>query len=191
MDELKRPRPALKLTEKQRGVLGGMVLGLTATLLALAVAITAAPEALLPDERGAASAMAHALQWDVLLVFCLAANIAILARHRFLSPADIDGGGLSEGTRATKVLQSVLQNTLEQMVFALSVHFIWAVTLPWRWQAAIPAAAMLFFLGRGLFWRGYARGAPARALGFALTFYPTLVMLLVAAGHLAWTLVAN
>jgi hypothetical protein len=32
------------------------------------------------------------------------------------------------------------------------VHIIWAATMPWRWQAAIPAAAMFFFLGRALFW---------------------------------------
>ena len=35
-----------------------------------------------------------------------------------------------------------------------------------------------------MFWRGYARGASARALGFALTFYPSVVMLLMIAEHL-------
>jgi hypothetical protein len=35
-----------------------------------------------------------------------------------------------------------------------------------------------------LFWRGAASGAPARALGFALTFYPTLLMLLLLGVHL-------
>ena len=179
------------LTEKQRGVLGGMMLGLGSTLLALALAIIAAPMALLPEDSSAASAIVHALRWDVLLVLWLAANIAVLARHRFFTPADIDGGGLSDGTPTAKVLQSVLQNTLEQVVLALSVHLLWAATMPWRWQAAVPAAAMLFFAGRALFWRGYARGAPARALGFALTFYPTVALLVVAAGHLAWDLVAR
>jgi hypothetical protein len=179
------------LTEKQRGVLGGMMLGLASSLLLLAFAIVAAPGSLLPDDSDAAARIAHALRWDVLLAFWLAANIAMLARHRFFTPEDIDGGGLSEGTQTAKVLQSVLQNTLEQVVLALSVHLIWAATMPWRWQAAIPAAAMLFFVGRALFWRGYARGAPARALGFALTFYPTVAMLVVAVGHLVWRLFAH
>ena len=179
------------LSEKQRGVLGGMMLGLASSLLALALAILAAPGALLPDGSDAISAVAHALRWDVLLALWLAANIAMLARHRFFEPADIDGGGLSDGTATARILQSVLQNTLEQVVLALSVHLIWAATMPSRWQAAIPAAAMLFFVGRALFWRGYARGAPARALGFALTFYPAVAMLAVAAGHLAWSLVAG
>lgn len=179
------------LTEKQRGVLGGMVLGTASTLLASALAIVAAPSIFLPDDSSVASAIAHALQWDVLLVLWLAANIAVLARHRFFTPADIDGGGLSDGTPAAKVLQSVLQNTLEQVVLALSVHLIWAATMPWRWQAAIPAAAILFFVGRALFWRGYSRGAPDRALGFALTFYPSVAMLVVAVGHLLWGSVAS
>jgi len=52
-------------------------------------------------------------------------------------------------------------------------------------------AAILFVFGRILFWRGYARGAPARALGFALTFYPTLAMLLTIGGRLAWELVGT
>jgi len=168
-----------------------MMLGLASTLLVVALAIVAAPGALLPDGNDVASAIFHALRWDVLLVVWLAASIAMLARHRFFTPADIDGGGLSDGTPTAKVLQSVLQNTLEQVVLALSVHLIWAATMPRQWQAAIPAAATFFFVGRALFWRGYAHGAPARALGFALTFYPTVALLVVAVGHLVWCLIAG
>jgi hypothetical protein len=142
----------MNLTRKQRGVLGGMLPGLAATLLILVLTVVAAPRALLPDGRDTASAIAHALRWDALLVVWLVANIAALARHRFFTPGDIDGGGLANGTSTARVLQSVLQNTLEQVVLALSVHIIWAATMPWRWQAAIPAAAMFFFLGRALFW---------------------------------------
>jgi hypothetical protein len=120
------------------------------------------------------AALAQALKWDALLVVTLAVNIALLARHRFFTPEDIDGGGLTEGTPRAQVLQSTLQNTLEQMVLAFAVHMVWAAAMPLEWQGAIPAAAVLFFVGRILFWRGYARGAPAPALGFALTFYPTL-----------------
>jgi hypothetical protein len=172
------------LTEKQHGVLRGMMGGLSAALLALVLAIVLAPGAFLPDDDGAISAISHALQWDALVVVWLAASIAALARHRFFNPSDIDGGGLSEATPTARVFQSVLQNTLEQVVLALATHLIWAAAMPWRWQAAIPVAAMLFFLGRLLFWRGYGRGAAARALGFALTFYPTVVMLFVAVVNL-------
>ncbi len=38
----------------------------------------------------------------------------------------------------------------------------------------LTALAILFCIGRALFWAGYGRGAGGRALGFALTFYPTI-----------------
>jgi uncharacterized membrane protein YecN with MAPEG domain len=103
----------------------------------------------------------------------------MLARHRFFSPEDIDGGGLSAGGPRARVLQATLQNTLEQVVIAALVHMSWAATMPLRWTASLPVAALGFVIGRILFWRGYERGAPGRALGFALTFYPSVVMTLV------------
>jgi uncharacterized membrane protein YecN with MAPEG domain len=177
------------LTEKQQGVLRGMVAGLVITLLALTLAVVAPPRALLPEQEVSA-ALVQALKWAVLLVACLTVSIAVLARHRFFTAADIDGGGLSEGTSEAQLLQSILQNTLEQAVLALSVHVIWAAAMPQTWQAAVPAAAILFLLGRLLFWRGYGRGAPARALGFALTFYPSVIMLLLVVGRLTWGFLA-
>ena len=122
-----------------------------------------------------------ALQADLLLALWLLLSIGRLARHRFFTPEDIDGGGLSLGTDEARVLQATLQNTIEQTVFAVLVHVIWAVTLPPNWLVAIPAAAILFVIGRILFVRGYAQGAPSRALGFALTFYPSVLMLLISA----------
>ena len=173
------------LTAKQQGVLRGMLAGVVITLLALGFSILSPSAALLP-EPDVAAALKQALTWDALLVVTLALNIALLARHRFFTPEDIDGGGLTEGTPRAQILQSTLQNTLEQMVLAFAAHQIWAAVMPRGWQGAIPAAAVLFIVGRILFWRGYARGAPARALGFALTFYPTLAMLLAIGARLAW-----
>jgi len=171
------------LTDKQRGVLLGMAAGLVATLAALALAITARPTLLTPTDDYAASVV-HALRWDVLIGLCLTANIGLRARHRFFTPEDIDGGGLTKGTAQAQVLQATLQNTLEQTVLALSVHAVWAAEMPASWQGVIPAAAILFFIGRVLFWRGYAHGAPGRAPGFALTFYPTVAMLLLIVARL-------
>jgi hypothetical protein len=164
------------LTDKQSGVLRGMMAGLAITIIALALAMHGALTPLLP---GADSSIDFALKWDALVIACLAINIGLLARHRFFTPDDIDGGGLTAGTSQARLLQSMLQNTLEQSVLALGVHLIFSAVMPRAWQAAVPVAAMLFVIGRVLFWRGYAAGAPHRALGFALTFYPQVVMLLV------------
>jgi hypothetical protein len=75
-------------------------------------------------------------------------------------------------------------------VLALATYAIWGATAPRTWQAAIAAAAVLFVIGRVLFWRGCARGAPARALGFALTFYPSIGMLLMLGARFVYRLVA-
>jgi len=37
----------------------------------------------------------------------------------------------------------------------------------------------MFLVGRLFFFAGYANGAPARAYGFGLTFYPTVLLLLL------------
>jgi hypothetical protein len=165
----------MTLTDKQTGVFKGMVAGLAITVASLGFAIFGLESPVLVAD----ASLAHAIKWDTLVVACLAVNIALLARHRFFTPDDIDGGGLSKGTPTAQILQSTLQNTLEQTVLALAVHAVWSSVMPPTWQLAIPAASILFIVGRILFWRGYARGAPARALGFGLTFYPSLLMLLV------------
>jgi hypothetical protein len=169
------------LTDKQSGVLRGMLVGLAITIVSVALAMHGT---LTPLRPGADATFAYVMKWDLLVLACLAINIGLLARHRFFTPDDIDGGGLTAGTSTADILQSMLQNTLEQTMLALGVHLAWAMITPQAWLPAVAVAAILFAIGRVLFWRGYASGAPARALGFALTFYPSVVMLLVMAGWL-------
>ncbi|WP_298925014.1 MAPEG family protein [uncultured Ramlibacter sp.] len=102
--------------------------------------------------------------------------IARLAKHRFFTPQDIDGSALTGGTPRARLLQALLQNTLEQLALALPVYMACALIFPARWLVLIPAAALMFLLGRVLFYAGYAGGAPSRAFGFALTFYPTALL---------------
>jgi len=171
----------MRLSSKQTGVLKGMMAGLAIAIASLGLAIAGGAKW---PAASAELSVARTIRWDVIVIACLAINIAMLARHRFFSSDDIDGGGLAKGTATALILQSTLQNTLEQAVLAIPVHVAWAVVMPTTWHLAIPAAAILFVIGRVLFWRGYARGAPARALGFSLTFYPSLLMLLAIAVRL-------
>jgi len=165
-------------TAKQRGVLVGMGLGAAITVLGLAWAIRSAPPVLVPAPLFA-NAIERAVAWDVFVLGCLLANIGWLARHRFFTPEDIDGSALTEGTPAARAIQGALQNTLEQVVLAVGAHLAWAALMPRNWQPAIPVAVAFFVLGRLLFWWGYTRGAPARALGFALTFYPSVALMVL------------
>ena len=167
------------LTLKQYGVLKGIVAGLAITFVVIIGAIAAGPAMLAP---GAAMGerVAFALRADAFIALWLAISIGLLAKHRFFTPEDIDGGGLTQGTETANILQATLQNTLEQTVVAVLAHLAWAVLLPVSWIFAIPSAVVLFLCGRVLFVLGYRGGAPARALGFALTFYPSVLMLVLA-----------
>lgn len=168
----------MPLSFEQRGVLKGIVPALMIALLVLG-AVLWIPTGLQPPAADVASRLIHVAAWDLLVVVWLVIAIGALARHRFFHAEDIDGGGLTAGSTSAKVHQSVLQNTLEQVVLAVLVHGACAVLLPVGWLAVIPAAAVLFALGRFFFWRGYRHGAAARALGFGLTFYPTVMLLLL------------
>jgi len=154
----------------------------------VAVAIVAAavlasrfiPIAALPVDQPAAR-MAWALPWAILPLLALMVAIMRVANHRFATPEDIDGSGLTVGTQQIQILRAILQNTLEQAVLAVGGYLISSVALPHGWLRVIPAAALLFVIGRILFALGYARGAGGRALGFGLTAYPTFVLLVIVA----------
>ena len=172
-------------TAKQRGVVNGVVVGATVTLVVILGAIYAGPLAL-SMEATSGERIAFALSVDAIIALWLGISIALLARYRFYSPEDIDGGGLTHGSETAKILQATLQNTLEQSVLAVLVHLSWAVQMPVNWISVIPAAVVLFLCGRVLFLRGYRGGAPTRALGFALTFCPSVLMLLFVVGTAIW-----
>ena len=170
------------LTGQQRGVLRGMLSGLLITVLVMAVGLLA-PPAFIQTGPDVTQAGFGNLRWLALIMACLMVAIGRLARHRFFTPEDLHGSGLTQGTETARILQAILQNTLEQVTLALPFYLLWALTLPSTWQTVIPLNATLFVLGRVLFARGYAHGASARALGFALTFYPTVAMALLLVGY--------
>lgn len=173
----------MALDQTQRGVLRGMLSALAVAAVGLAGAAWWFPTA--PGLLTAPGRLAAALRWDVLVLACLVLSIGALARHRFFTPADINGSGLTAGTDKAKVMQAVLQNTLEQAVIAVLAHLLWAAAAPAAWFAAMPAAAVLFAIGRLSFALGYRHGAPARAFGFALTFYPTVILTVAAVAVMA------
>ncbi len=180
----------MTLTPTQRGVVRGIGIAASLTVVVMFGAAAWHPDVLLPGDDTVAR-LSFALKWDLLPAACLLIAVGRLARYRFFTPDDIDGGGLSPGTQKAHVLQSILQNTLEQVVLASLAYFIWAVVMPHGWLASIPAAAILFLIGRILFSRGYERGAAARAIGFGLTFYPSVLMIAAAAINLIRHLVVG
>lgn len=101
----------------------------------------------------------------------LAAMIGVLAARRYFDESIIDGTAFSIGSKAD-IDQRVLTNTIEQSVLAL---LLWPLVSLTMGAGAVIALGLSFALMRVLFWIGYHRAPQLRALGFAGTFYPTVM----------------
>jgi hypothetical protein len=67
------------------------------------------------------------------------------------------------------------QNTLEQTVLVVIAWPLLALLLPPAEPGIVPVLAVLFGVGRFAFLIGYLIAPWARAFGFGLTFYPTVL----------------
>lgn len=101
----------------------------------------------------------------------LAAVIGRLAQRRFFDDAIIDGEAFAPGSGA-ETDQRVLTNTVEQLVLAL---VLWPFVAASLGGAAVIVLGLGFAAMRVVFWIGYHLAPPLRALGFAGTFYPTVL----------------
>ena len=171
------------MNDKQIAILKSICMG---GLAALAIVIGGAlsnpfgfDDMLYDSER-----LGVAIKSALLPALYLALSIGRLAKHRFFNLEDIDSNSLSGDSLRARSLQSQLQNTLEQFVLALMVYLAWAYVMPSDWMSAVPLAATSFVVGRILFHQNYDQGASARALGFALTFYPSVLMLACLTGQM-------
>ena len=168
----------MTLSSKQVGVLKGMASAMLLSIISIWIAVHFDPfnysNISLLGERLAVLGLSLILPTLLLIV-----SIGRLARFRFFSPEDIDGSGLTLGSAKARVLQSLLQNTLEQFVIMFGTYTAWVLLMPASWLSVVPVSSVLFAIGRLSFFKGYSHGASARALGFALTFYSTALMFFV------------
>ena len=172
----------MKLSNKQGGVLKGMSAAMLTVIISIAMALVFNPlniTSVGPLER--ITVLGYSL---ILPTFFVMMSIGRLAKFRFFSPEDIDGSGLTSATNEATILQSILQNTLEQVVIVYGVYSAWCLLMPATWLSVAPICSLLFAIGRICFIKGYHRGAPARAFGFALTFYSTVIMFVLLVAYL-------
>lgn len=173
--------PPGDLAREQRGVARGAFAAAIVALLTLALAWWSAGRWIAP-RADVADRLALVLRLDLAVIFCLAAAIGRVAMLRFFSAEDIGGAGSSAESIAVHESRAILQNTLEQVVLAIPVHMALALLLPADRMGVLAALVLLFVIGRIAFAAGYPRGGPGRAFGFGLTFYPSVVALVVATG---------
>lgn len=74
----------------------------------------------------------------------------------------------------------VQMNTLEQLMLFLPALWIFAAYISPLWAAAL---GVVFVLGRAIYAISYVRDPKSRSLGFGLTAFPVVVMLI---GILIW-----
>jgi len=129
----------------------------------------------LADDDGAR--LAFAARWMLVPALCLFAGIAAAANRRFFSSEAMDGTRTPQ-SRALEINLRYNQNTLEQTVLATVAWSGLSLTLPHERLGLIAMLAIVFAIGRILFWIGYLIAPWARAIGFGLTFYPTVVVLI-------------
>jgi hypothetical protein len=166
------PAPAPSVRKAQTGVARGIGIGLGLTIAAAILGYSRSSAAIL---EGRLTTLGIAA---LVLGLWLAAAIGNVARRRFASDGAIDGRNGADAH--VDAANAILRNTAEQVLLALVAYS--ALTLLSD-HARVPVAlfAACFTAGRLLFWTGYRDGAEARALGFALTFYPSVAALLMAA----------
>ena len=166
------------MNKTQHGVARGMGLALLTAIAAFVFSVTYVSRVW--SVGSDLTSRVTLASWALLLpASTLFVCIARLAKHRFFTPEDIHGSALTGGTDKAQLLQTLLQNTLEQSCLALPIYVATAIVAPASLLHLVPAAAVMFLVGRLFFFAGYAKGAPSRAYGFALTFYPTVLLLLL------------
>lgn len=177
-------KTTLGFKQEQRGVALAMVGALVMAIVVLGIAVV-------QDRAGAPppfiDRVQFAIRTDAFVIVWLAAAIANVARLRFSSVHDIAGSGDEGGSAKVRMAGAILQNTVEQAGLAVATHLIVAASFD-RTNTLIAALVCLFAIGRLLFWIGYRHGAKARAFGFALTFYPSVMALVAAATEILFGL---
>src|SRR6476646_9193387 len=137
----------MRLDHTQRRVAIGMAAAMARALAAFAIAAMPAPPAWAVEWNVAQrlALVASSLLGPALVLFVC---IARLAKHRFFTPADIDGSALTDGTDRARLLQALLQNTLEQSCLALPVYLATGLLAPPGALWLAPTAGLLFVIGR-------------------------------------------
>jgi len=138
------------------------------------------PVVLTLDDPGARLAMVG--QWLLLPGFALLAGIIAAGNSRFLSAA-IDGRP-DNVAHTLEINLRYNRNTIEQLVLSAIAWTGLALVLPAERLNLIPVLSVVFLVGRIAFWIGYLYAPWARAFGFGLTAYPTVIIFI----WLAWTL---
>ncbi len=127
--------------------------------------------------------LAYALGANVFAMLPLFLMFITIGNERFLSDA-IDPLRHAEG-RTMEINARVSQNTLEQNFFFLIGSLALSTLVPIAYLQVVWACALVFVIGRFLFWAGYHKNPLYRAPGLSSVAYMNLGIILYVLYHLA------
>ena len=161
---------------EQRLVRRGAALAFVLTVAVCTASLLLVPRVMtLPADI--AARLALAIQTSVPHLLCVLVAIQRVSSGRYRSATDIAGSAAGPPSPQLAVKVAFLQNTLEQAFVGVCANLVLASVAGGSLLALMIASAVLFPIGRLLFYRGYAGGAGSRALGMALTALPSLACL--------------
>jgi hypothetical protein len=132
----------------------------------------------LPDQapESTADRLALVMRWMLVPALSLFFGLGAAHSQRAINPAAADGRREGVG-RFMEIVLRYNTNTLEQALLALIAWCGLALVAPADRLVLIPRLALLFGVGRALFFWGYLWTPQARVFGMGLTAYPTYAVL--------------
>ncbi len=129
-----------------------------------------------PELMSMADRLAFVFQCELFAMLMLLAGIGTIAKQRFQNKEAIDGA-TSNLPPAIELNLRYLQNTFEQFVLVVIAHLVLVTVIDSESVKIIPLLVCWWVIGRILFWLGYHQFPVGRAVGFGITFYPTVCVI--------------
>lgn len=116
------------------------------------------------------------LRWLIVSLLSIHAGVQWIATTRFttsaINPLD------RSGTKYVEMRSKILQNTVEQFLLHAFSLIVLSTYLSEESMYWIPLLVVLFVIARVVFAVGYSMDPLKRAYGFAMTFTPTVVVII-------------
>lgn len=149
---------------------------------AFCIGVLAASYYVLPSlmdfPRDPIGALVFTLRADLFVLVWVLVGVGLVSHARRQSMRDIAGSAFGTPSETIRIKIAFLQNTLEQAVIAIGSHVAFSTLVSGDALSLVVAATFLFGVGRISFYRGYPRGAAARAFGVVTTVIPGLLAFL-------------
>ncbi|KAK3089272.1 hypothetical protein FSP39_002254 [Pinctada imbricata] len=153
--------------------LGGLGVGIAGLILFLGYFVLSIP---VPPVDTLTARLVFTLRWQILPLLTFMVGIERVANTRLKTSAIDPLSG--KGEHLVEFYRRYAQNTLEQLCLHIVGQMTLCTFLNLESLTLIPTFAVLFFIGRMVFWFGYRSKPLHRATGFAMTFPVTMLTIL-------------